>query len=171
MLFAFAAAVAALSCPAEHARYALRTAPGITAEFRAVDNPRGADGIANWPSGLAFAIHLARTGRTYWFLPAPGGTNDAQYLVSTSAVTAPGWAPPDPDGRTPRPLGQLDYLATDARYTVIDAIPQRGGPAPAHILVPGLGSALWHQPRDLDPRDGAPKQFFDLVGCSAHPRR
>lgn len=159
MIIALAAAVAALSCDVEHARYVLRTAPDITATFRDVDTP------IDWPSQLAFRLHFARTNRTYWFLPWPGGTDDLQNLASTTDVEAPNWQPPNPDDG-PRPLGDFDYIATDAQYNVIDDIPHRGRPAPAHILIPGLGDALWHQSPMLDRRDGAPKQFFDLVACS-----
>lgn len=159
------AAAAALSCDVEHARYEMRTAPGITASFRDVDSVRAADGIDDWPAHLAFRLHMAKTGRTYWFLPWSGGTDDRQHLASTTDVEAPGWTPPNPDGG-PRPLGDLDYLATDAHYNVIDDIPHRGGPAPAHILIPGLGDRLWHQSPIAEPRDAAPKQFFDLVACT-----
>ena len=97
-----------------------------------------------------------------------GGTDDLQNLASTTDVTAPGWKPPDPDDG-PRPLGDLDYIATDAGYTIIDDIPRRRGIAPAHILIPQLGDRLWHQWPNVEPRDGAPKQFFDLVACTGPP--
>jgi hypothetical protein len=168
-MFSMLIAAASLpSCPVEQARYALRTAPDITASFKDVDTPIAADGMDDWPSHLAFRIHMAKTGRTYWFLPWPGGTDDLQHLASTTDVTAPNWKPPNPsDG--PRPLGDLDYIATDARYNVIDDIPHRGGMAPAHILLPRLGDSLWHQSPIVEPRDGAPKQFFDLVACGSRP--
>ena len=166
MVFAFAAAVASLSCPLEHARYSMRTAPDITAGFQDVNTGRDPDGWDDWPSHVAFRIHMGKTNRTYWFLPWPGGTDDQQHLASTTDVGARDWKPPNSDDG-PRPLGDFDYIATDARYNVIDSIPHQGGAAPAHILIPRLGDALWHQVRDLSPRDGAPKQFFDLVGCSS----
>ena len=165
MVIALAAAVASFSCNVEHARYSMRTAQDITATFRAVNTARDANGIDYWPSHLAFRIHMGKTNRTYWFLPWPGGTDDQQNLASTTDVDAPDWKPPKPDDG-PRPLGDFDYIATDAQYNVIDSIPRRGGVAPAHILIPRLGDGLWHQVRELNPRDGAPKQFFDLVSCS-----
>jgi hypothetical protein len=165
MLLALAAAVASLSCTVERARYSMRTAPDITASFRDVDTAKAANGWDDWPSHVAFRIHIGKTNRTYWFLPWPGGTNDLQNLASTTDVDAPDWKPPNPDGG-PRPLGDFDYIATDAQYNVIDDIPRRGGIAPAHILIPGLGDSLWHQSADPSRREGAPKQFFDLVGCS-----
>lgn len=126
-----------------------------------------ANGWDDWPSHVAFRVHMGKTNRTYWFLPWPGGTDDLQHLASTTDVDAPDWKPPNPDDG-PRPLGDFDYIATDAQYNVIDGIPHRGGSAPAHILIPRLGDALWHQVAELNPRDGAPKQFFDLVHCSSN---
>lgn len=169
MVIALEVAIAIFSCTVERARYSMRTAPDITATFRDVKTAKAADGIDDWPSHLAFRIHTAKTNRTYWFLPSPGGTNDLQYLVSTTAVDATDWKPPNPDGG-PRPLGDFDYIATDAHYNVIDDIPHRGGIAPAHILIPLLGDALWHQDPEVNPRDGAPKQFFDLVACARYGR-
>lgn len=151
------AAAAALSCKVEAARYALRTAPQVTAEFH--DVASGPD----WPSGVAFAIHLGADGRTQWFLPWAGGTDGLQHLASTTEVTRPGWSPPSPDGG-PRPLGDLDYIATDAAYAVLDDIPRRGAAAPAHILLPELDDRLRRDPSG--PRTGAPTQFFDLTGCA-----
>lgn len=150
--------IAALHCKVDHARYALRTAPDITATFAPVESGR------DWPSQLAFRLHLGATGRTYWFLPWNGGTDGRQHLASTTDVASPGWTPPSPDDG-PRPIGDTDYLGMDASYAVLDSVPKRGGRAPAHILLPNLGAALWYQPQMLDPRDTAPRQFFDLVAC------
>ncbi|HEX5262085.1 MAG TPA: hypothetical protein VFW13_01060 [Phenylobacterium sp.] len=153
MLLALFAAASLAACRVDHARYVLRTAPEVTAEFRPVGASR------EWPSGLALKVHFAKSGRSYWFLPWDGGTSDLQHLASTTDVAASGWRPPSPDGG-PRPIGDIDYIATDASYRVIDATPRPGGPAPAHLLFPNLGDATWHSNYD-----GAPKQFFDLVGC------
>src|SRR3954454_10322165 len=166
MVIGLAAAIASLSCTVERAHYSMRTAPDITASFRDVNTARAANGWDDWPSHVAFRIHMGKTNRTYWFLPWPGGTDDLQNLASTTDVEAPDWKPPSPDGG-PRPLGDFNYIATDARYNVIDSIPHRGGKAPAHILIPRLGDALRHPVAARNPRDRAPKQFFDLVGCSA----
>lgn len=156
------AAASLATCRVESARYAMRTAPGITAYFKRVNS--GPD----WPNGLALATHFAATGRTYWWLPWNGGTDDLQNVSSTTDVTVAGWKPPSPDGG-PRPLGDLEYLATDAGYKVIDAVPERGDIAPAHILLTHLGDRVWHGP-NVNARDSAPKQFFDLVACSRTAR-
>ena len=147
-------AAALAACPVEAARYTLRTAPDVTAHFVAVDSGR------DWPAHVALAVEFAKSGRTYWFLPWGGGTDDRQNLASTTDVRLPGWRPPSSDGG-PRPIGDLEYVATDIAYRVIDETPRRGRAAPAHILIPSLGDRTWHSHFDA-----APKQFFDLTGCA-----
>ena len=155
MLVALLASASALSCTVEEAQYRLRQAPDVTAKFEDVQTTRDRWGIDNWPGHVAFAIHLQKANKTFWFLPWPGGTDGLLHLASTTDIHVPNWQPPNPDDG-PRPLGDLDYLATDAQYTFLDHIPRRGGIAPAHILLEDLGSRM-------GPRE--PKQFFDLVAC------
>lgn len=145
-------AVAALACQADEARYVLRHDPDVTAWFQPVES--GPD----WPSGLALAVHSRSAGQTSWWLPWSGGSDNLQNIASTMPVTTPGWRPPNPDGG-PRPHGNRQLLSLDSDYTVLDRVPRRGGPAPAHMLIPNAGSS----------GDTAfpSKQFFDLVGCSA----
>lgn len=150
--------VATKACTVENAQYAMRKKPSITATFRSIESGR------EWPAGVALAIHFGDSGRTYWWLPWPGGTDGKQNVASTTDVTRPNWQPPSPDGG-PRPLGNMEYIATNARYDVIDDIPRRGGVAPAHMLFSTLGDAAWHW--STTQRDSAPKQFFDLVGCKS----
>lgn len=146
-----------LQCRVEDARYALRTKPAVSAYFKPVES--GAD----WPSGLVLVTHFGDTGHDYWWLPWNGGTDDLQNVASTTDVDAPGWRPPSPDGG-PRPLGNMEYIATNAHYDVIDSTPKRGGTAPAHILLSHLGDGAWHGGVYAQ-RDSAPKQFFDVVSC------
>ena len=153
MLAVIAFATSLSSCRVDGARYSLRNAPDVTAEFRAVDSGR------EWPSGLALKVNFERSGRTYWFLPWNGGTDDLQHLASTTDVTAPGWRPPSPDDG-PRPLGDVEYIAMGPGFDVIDAAPRRGDAAPAHLLLPHLGDKTWHANGDA-----APKRLFDLIGC------
>lgn len=155
MLAALLMTAAVTACPAEKAVYALRTEPTVTARFRAIEKSR------DWPSGLA--LRLDSHGHHDWFLPWQGGTNGAQNLASTRDPGQPGWTPPNPDGE-PRPRGTIQYLGFDKTYRLYDTIPERGKPAPAHILLPTLDDALRHPPGD-QPRDSLPRQFFDLAGC------
>ena len=147
------ALTAALVCPAEHAHYALRHDPSVTAAFRAVP------AYDDWPAGVALGVRIARTGKSYWWLPWNGGTDGRQNIASTTDVTVEGWRPPDPDGG-PRPEGDRGWLGTDADFNVIDDIPRRGVAAPAHFLILEAGSSH-------DAVFGA-KQFFDLVRCDDH---
>lgn len=162
MLALLLAAAASLSCPVEQAHYVMRATPGVTADFRPIDS--GAD----WPSGLAFRLHIGASGRSYWFLPWGGGSDGRQNLASTIDVDMPGWRPPSPDGG-PRPVGDVAYIATDTTYHLIDRIPHRGDIAPAHILLPDLRDALWYR-TPPDRRDSTPRQFFDLTACRRDSR-
>lgn len=161
LLLAALSLAATGTCRVEDARYALRKKPTVTAMFQPVESGR------YWPAEVALAIHFGDTGRTYWWLPWSGGTDDKQNVASTTDVTRPNWQPPSPDGG-PRPLGNMEYIGTNARYDVIDHIPRRGGIAPAHMLFSSLGDTAWHW--STTQRDSAPKQFFDLVGCKSGPK-
>jgi hypothetical protein len=156
LLLAFAAAAPAPSCKVEDAHYVLRGTPMVAAWFHDVDS--GED----WPSGLALGIHFGHSGRTLWWLPWNGGTDGTHHIASTTDVTLPGWRPPNPDDG-PRPHGNVDYFGTDASYTLIDHVPERGELAPAHFLLPQLAQIAWNHGQD--PTDNAPEQFFDLVAC------
>jgi hypothetical protein len=146
------AAVAAVGCRAENARYALRHDPDITAFLRKIDS--GPD----WPSGLVLAVHSRKSDQTSWWLPWNGGTDGRQNIASTTPVTDAGWRPPDPDGG-PRPHGNRELLSMDSAYNVLDRVPEAGRAAPAHMLISNSGSSS-------DPVFTS-RQFFDLVGCSA----
>ncbi len=155
-VFLALAATAALRCPAENAQYRLRHAPEVSASFQRV----AADD--DWPAGLALAIGF-KSGHVYWWLPAIGGTNHRQTLVSTTDTYAPDWHPPSPDGG-PRPHGSIEYLAFDAAYDIVDAMPRRGQPAPAHMLIADAGDAEFDHGAGHSVPDT--KQLFDLVGCT-----
>lgn len=142
-------------CLTENAHYALRHAPDVTAHFQRVDSG------SEWPGGLALVVRSTASGRTSWWLPWNGGSDNLQHLASTTDISAPDWRPPDPDGG-PRPFGDREFIVTGADYRIIDGVPRIGQPAPAHMLVPDAGSSQ-------DPVFRT-KQFFDLVRCSAKDR-
>ncbi|MEA5126128.1 hypothetical protein [Xanthomonas floridensis] len=151
-------ALAVSGCVAEHARFALRDDSDVQAAFqRVASGPQ-------WPAQLAVHLVSARIGLDAWFLPWNGGSDGNQHLASTTDVTAPGWQPPDPDGG-PRPLGDIDYLGTDASYRILSEVPRTGMPAPAHFLLPDLGEALRYLPAPAQRQPA--RQFFDLVGCAS----
>jgi hypothetical protein len=152
------ALASAPTCQVENARYQLRTAPSVTADFRSVDS--GPD----WPAHLAMRLHVGASGRDYWFLPWNGGTDGRAHMASTTDVTSPAWKAPSPDSASQRPLGDFDYVGTDASYLVIEGTPEQGDAAPGHMLISNLNDALWHQ-TSSDRRDAVPTQFFDLVAC------
>ena len=147
-----------LICTVENAHYRQRSAPSITARFQDVES--GPD----WPSRLALEMRFGDSGRSYWWLPMNGGSNGEPFLASTSDVTSPDWQAPSPDDRRDRPLGDVHFIATDASYQILSSAPAKGGPAPAHFLIPDLREARWSR-TPPDKREGDARQFFDLTGC------
>ena len=154
MLLAILAASVLSSCPVERAEYALRTMPGVTARFVRVS------GDDEWDVGLALRMHFAATGRSYWWLPWNGGTDGLQHLASTPDPATKGWRP-----MQVRPLGDVDFIATDARYMLREAVPRPGETAPAHFFIQNLREAMWYR-TPQDRREASSKQFFDLVRCN-----
>lgn len=152
------ATASSIQCRAEDANYVLRHARDVSAYFRKVDSG------PNWPGGLALAIHFAKSGHTFWWLPWNGGTDNRQHVASTTDVTEPDWQPPTPDGG-PRPFGDMEYLGLNANYDIINDIPRRGKLAPVHILVADAGAAEFNHGAGNPVPDT--KEFFDLVSCSA----
>lgn len=157
-------AATAAACPVERAEYRLRDQPATSLRFIARDT--GPD----WPSGLLARIDVAGSGHRYWWLPWNGGSDGQQHLASTRDPDSPGWVPPglDGDGKA-RPLGDVDYIATDAAYRVLESVPKQGEAAPAHSLLPGLDEALWYRRDAADAASGdrVVRQFFDFSGCTA----
>ena len=151
-MLALLIATGATACPVERAHYVLRASPGVTAEFHAA--PANED----WPRGLALAIHVQRTGRTYWGLPWNGGTDRRQHVRFVRAV---GDNLPTDVRLANR---DIDFLGTDASYAFLDAVPDARGSAPFHFLLPWLGPTLWHSTA-VGVRDDVPQAFFDLVAC------
>ncbi len=144
-------------CTVEDAVYALRSDTPVTARFHAVDT--GPD----WLAGVVMQIDVAASGRTYWWLPFGGGSSGVSYLASVSAPLSADWSPPRAGDADARPLGDIPYWAFDADYMFQEGYPIRGAPAPAHFFLPELGDALWY--RQMENRDSAARQFFDLVSC------
>ena len=151
-MFALALALAVASvCPVENAHYTLHHQHDVTLSFQPIAKSR------DWPSGVAMAMHVTSSGDTIYFLPWQGGTDDRENVTHTTDITRPDFQLPSPDGGPGR-LGDMEYIATDAGYEIINHIPVRGDPAPAHILLSGLGSTSWRQ-------DTVVKAFFDFDGC------
>ncbi len=156
-------AATAAACPVERAEYRLRDQPATSLRFIARDT--GPD----WPSGLLARIDVAGSGHRYWWLLWSGGSDGRQHLASTRDPATPGWIPPRPDDGGARPLGDVDYIAADADYRLLERMPKQGDAAPAHILLSDLDEALWYRrdPADAASGDRAVRQFFDFSGCAA----
>ncbi len=153
-MFAIALALSAtVACPVESAHYSLRHAEGVTLTFIPVATSN------DWPSGVAMAVHNTFSGHTNYFLPWNGGNDGRQNVAHTTDVTRSDFTLPSPDGGPGR-LGDMVYIATDARYNIIDEIPEKGAAAPAHILISDLSDSSWKN-------DAVVKEFFDLTDCAA----
>ncbi len=153
---AMASADAPTGCKTATARYEMMGAPGFTAGFLPQAEHQG------WQTDTAFFVRSAASGKSFWFLFDRGS---ARYInmISTTDVTAPGWAPPSPDGGV-RPLGEMHYLAADRALTFDPELPRQDAPAPTYVLLPDLAQTLWHGQRN-GAKEEAPTAFFKLVSC------
>jgi len=154
LLLAMSAAAAPAPCPVERAAYVLRGQPGFTAEFHPVATNR------DWPLGIALAVHAAKTGRTFWFLPWNGGTDDRMHLRWVRV------AGDRLDGKSVPP--EEEFLALDREDDFLSHVPAMGGAAPARFVLPGFARELWYATA-IDERDVMTQAFFDLASCGAGP--
>lgn len=148
------AVAAAQMCPIERADYTLRSNQDVTVHFeKAPIN-------AVWQQGVVLAVHGARTGRTSYWLPWYGGTDDRRHMRRTALLDRTRDVAAQ---RNMERSGDLDFFVLDARYAFLPELPKSGGAAPAHLLIPNLD--LWHAGDVNGKRDASPRAFFDLVGC------
>lgn len=153
MIHALLLAASISTCVIENARYELRGAPGVTASFEPVRS------TVDWPAGLALRVSVAKSGRSYWFLPWQGGTDGRTNLAWVREAGSP--------IQIQSVRRDMEFFATDAAYNLSPGTPRAGGPAPTHLLLPDLPDLAWHSTTDSN-RDGLPRAFFDLRGCSGH---
>jgi hypothetical protein len=150
MILALAIAASIASCSIENAQYVLRGAPGVTARFYNVQTS------SDWPSGLALDVHVARSGRSYWFLPWQGGTDQKTNLAWVREANSPFV------GQAIR--REIEMFATDASYDLRPDILKARDVAPAHLLLPDVGHLAWYSTTAAE-RDSLPRAFFDLSEC------
>lgn len=156
MIFALAVAASIASCPVEDARYNLRGAPGVTARFHVVQP------TPDWPSGLALGVHVAKSNRSYWFLPWQGGTDQKTNVAWVRELHSP-----HPNQTARR---DMEMFAADAAYDLQPSVPKVHSLAPVHILLPDLSHLAWY-PTTAAERDSLPRAFFDLSDCKVPDRR
>ena len=167
-----AAAILADECPAERALYELETEEGrLEIGFAQARN------YASMASDLY--LFLTTTQRTYWFTFSVSNGYSGMTLLP---VTDPTRADAEPDGpRELLDLGSDDEAVQDAlralRFYALDEDftfwfepPMAGEPAPAYIMVPEIGLALWYGAGALtdDPaadRDPVPRGIFQPAVC------
>lgn len=145
-------------CRAQDARYVAADDARYTAGFM-LKPPGGA-----FISDLAFYVHSAVSGRTYWFLFDAGS---ARYisLISAMDVTAQDWQPPEPDGGPHRgPLrGTMHFLSADEGMRFSLFVPTSNAPPPSFIVLPDIQETLWY---GQSQRDGASLGAYRLTGCA-----
>ena len=142
-------------CPVERAGYILSGQPDFTAEFHPVASN------VDWPSGVALAIHSAKTGRTWWFLPWGGGTDGRQHMR---------WVRVAGDGLDGlRISADQDFLAVDQMFEFIADLPKMGRVGPMHFVLPGLDRQLWYA-SPIKERENMRQAFFHLLQCGTTPK-
>lgn len=167
-----AAAILADECPAERALYELKTEEGrLEIGFAQARN------YASIASDLY--LFLTTTQRTYWFTFSVSNGYSGMTLLP---VTDPTRADAEPDGpkelldlgsddeATQDALRALRFYALDEDFTFWFEPPMAGEPAPAYIMVPEIGLALWYGAGALtdDPaadRDPVPRGIFQPAVC------
>ena len=174
MMLALLAAPAAVAdeCPAERALYSL-----------ASDEGRFEIGFAPSRNHASMAsdlyLFLRTPQRTYWFTFSVSNGYSGMMLIP---VTDPRRSDAEPDGPkelidmgTDDPasldaLRALRFYAMDEDFTFWFEPPRAGDPAPAYLMVPEIGLALWYGAAQLtdDPtadRDPMPRGMFQPDVC------
>jgi hypothetical protein len=150
MLFNLLLAASSALCPAENAEYRLHGSADVTARFYAVHK------TPDWPGGLALRFHVARSGRSCWFLPWQGGTDGKTNLAWVRERDSP-----------IQFQGQgtdIEFFAMDQSDNIASEIPKLGSAAPARLLIPGLGNLAWQSTADQN-RDSIRRAFFHFAVC------
>ena len=164
--------LAAEDCPAERTLYALT---GEEGRFEIGFLP--SLHYASMASDLYLFLRTPQ--RSYWFTFSVSNGYGGMTLLP---VTDPHRSDAQPDG--PRQLLELGaddpealdvieslrFYAMDEDFTFWFDPPNAGDPAPAYIMVPEIGLALWYGPSRLtdDPaaeRDPMPRGVFQRVDC------
>lgn len=172
LMSSFPSALLADECPAERALYSLDTEDGrLELGFARARN------YASIASDLY--LYLTTTQRTYWFIFSVSNGYSGMTLLP---VTDPTRADAEPDGprdlidlasddaATRDVLRALRFYALDEDFTFWFEPPMSGEPAPAYVMVPEIGLALWYGAGDLtdDPdaeRDPMPRGIFQPEVC------
>lgn len=172
LAFMSSPALAADECPAERALYALTSEEGRF-EVGFVRSRNHASMASN------LYLFLRTPQRTYWFTFSVSNGYSGMTLIP---VTDPSRSDAEPDGPkelidlgTDDPealdtLRALRFYAMDEDFTFWFEPPNEGDPAPAYLMVPEIGLALWYFAGRLtdDPaadRDPMPRGMFLTEAC------
>ena len=150
MLLSLILAASLTSCPVTEATYQIRNQTEVTARFRPV--PKSED----WPSGIALQVHVKSSGRSYWFLPWQGGTDQRTNMAWVKEEGSP------VDFQNIRQ--DMLLITTDEKYNVLPEVPKSGDVAPIHFLMPDLGPMVYYS-MTAEHRDSIARTLFDLISC------
>jgi hypothetical protein len=173
MFSAMMLAAATTSCPAERAIYTMKEAPGV--ELRLPKIGPAVSVASDLYAELRLPADGGRTARTIWFLFA---VSNGYQAIRLAPVTEPVVAGKDgvelledPGQDDSALAGLTRFLAFGDDLAAADGPPSSGQPAPAHILLPDIGLALWYNAKAFGLHDAAgsgisvPTAMFHRTGC------
>lgn len=176
--FAAPTLAAAESCPAERAVYELRVPDEADVWQITLVPARNHASIAS-----DLYLRLTTPQRAYWFtFSVSQGYSGISVLPVTEPYHADGpqdlLGPPfgsNEEGvNDPDILNALRFLAFDSDLNVALEPPVAGEDAPAFLMLPEIGRALWYDAAALSgdaaaDRDPVPRGVFRFAACSAQP--
>jgi len=141
-------------CPAERAIYTLRAEPA--AQLRTLRTPHALNAYSELAARVEFE------GETYWFAFVSSLGYSRDYIGRTEDPFAAAQREDDGGDSAEPEYNGSELISLDARYNLIEGVPQAGEPAPAHLVATGVGSAIWYS----IPRRQLPKSIWDLTSCA-----
>lgn len=172
-----ATGTAGAACPAEQAVYTMAEAPGFELSFPRVGHAPAV--ASDLYARLRIPVIEGRPTQSLWFVfTVSNGYQSIRLAPVTDPVAAGEDAPvyleldPDIEDAT-SPLTR--FLALDDALTVAEMPPATGSVAPAYILLPDIGTALWYNGGafGLSRADGGserislPTAMFRRTGCTS----
>lgn len=145
------------ACPAAHARYELRGAPG--AQMTLVRAPHALNAYSDLVARVEFQDE------TYWFAFTSSLGFSRNYIGRTedpfeAARREDAGEDIGEEHREPEYDGS-EYVGFDSNFDVIPEVPRAESQAPAHILANGIASAIWYS----EPRRELPLGLWSLTSC------
>ena len=170
-----ATGAAGTSCPAERAVYSMKEAPGL--ELRLPRAGPAAGVASDLYAQLRVPADADRPAHTIWFqFTVSNGYQTIRLVPVTDPLVAGEDGPAllneedDEDGAL---SSVTRFLAFDGELAIAQDPPRAGEAAPAHVLLPDIGLALWYNGGAFGLTDSAggganlsvPTAIFQRSGC------